>query len=488
MVGKRIIRRVAARGGKAKRETVPPDLLDPPANSAGPLRGAMTSAVTSAVTSFMPGAMPLMSRGNYARELSAIFFLPWMLAVVEGGVIGVIAKVAFEGVVPATALNFAVATLAAAPSLANILAFVWLRLSHGHDKIRFIVALQILVALLVASIALVPRTAVGLQALVGVVLAARIAYAGIVTLRSTIWAANYPTDSRGRVTGKITTIQVELVALAGLIIGRAMELDEAAFRVIPPVFAGVGLIGVWRLSKIRLRQRRVLRAAERAEKNETPSLNPVAIWRILTADRRFGAFMLCQMLVGIGNLMINPVITVMLVDRFDIEYSGVIIAHSIPLAAMPFFIPFWARLLDRVHIIWFRAIHSWFFVFASAAYFFAAAEGIPALLYLAAFVKGSAYGGGALAWQLGHLDFAPAGRASQYMGVHVTLTGVRGLIAPILGIQVYVALEHFHPGSGSLVFLVSIAIIAVGALGFILLGHALRARPGGLGKPPGRGG
>jgi len=426
-----------------------------------------------------------MTRGNYARELSAIFFLPWMLSIIEGSVIGVVAKVAFENVVPATVLNFAVATLAAAPALANIVSFIWVRLSHGHDKIRFIIGLQISVATLVSSMALVPRSATGLHMLVILVIAARFCIAGVVTIRSTVWAANYPTAARARVAGKITTIQVELVALAGLLIGKAMELDEQAFHIIPPLFAGIGLIGIWRYSGIRVRGRRILRAAEKrsTESDGAPSLNPVALWRVLTKDKRFGAFMLCQMFIGVGNLMLAPVITVMLRDRFGIGYSGVIIAHTIPLAVMPLFIPLWARLLDRVHIIWFRSIHSWIFVIAATTYFFAAAYQIPQLLYLAAIIRGTAFGGGALAWTLGHLDFAPQERASQYMGVHVTLTGLRGLIAPILGIQLYTSLEHFKPGSGSFVFLLSISIIITGALGFLLLGRTLQARPGGLGKP-----
>lgn len=455
-----------------------PDLPES-SETSSPILGA----VASAVTSFMPGAMPLMSRRNYAHELSAIFFLPWMLAIVEGSVIGVIAKVAFDSVVETSLLNLAVAILAAAPSLANILSFLWLRLSHGHDKIRFVVRLQIIVAALTASIALVPLSNAGLWILVGIVMAARACYAGIVTLRSTIWAANYPTTDRGRVAGKITTIQVELVALAGLIMGQAMDADEIAFRIIPPLFAAIGLIGVWRLSKIRVRQRRLLRAAERHEQSETPSLNPIAVWHILWADRPFGAFMLCQMVIGIGNLMLNPVITVMLKDRFNIDYSGVLIAHTIPLAIMPLFIPFWARLLDRVHIIKFRSIHSWFFVLSAATYFLAAYEGRPSLLYLAAVIKGIAFGGGALAWTLGHLDFAPAERASQYMGVHVTLTGVRGLIAPLLGIGLYDTFERLHPGSGSYAFVVAIVIITAGALGFVVLGQVVKGRSGGLHKP-----
>ncbi len=41
--------------------------------------------------------------------------------------------------------------------------------------------------------------------------------------------------------------------------------------------------------------------------------------------------------------------------------------------------------------------------------------------------------GANLGWNLGHNDFASLGKVQQYMGVNVTLTGMRGLIAPPLG-------------------------------------------------------
>jgi hypothetical protein len=50
---------------------------------------------------------------------------------------------------------------------------------------------------------------------------------------------------------------------------------------------------------------------------------------------------------------------------------------------------------------------------------------------------GAARSGGGLAWNIGHNDFAPSERAGAYMGVHVTLTGIRGAFAPFLGMALY---------------------------------------------------
>ena len=51
---------------------------------------------------------------RYARELVAWAFLPMMMGAIEGGVVGVLTKRLFDGVVESAWLEWSVATLAAA--------------------------------------------------------------------------------------------------------------------------------------------------------------------------------------------------------------------------------------------------------------------------------------------------------------------------------------------------------------------------------------
>ena len=46
---------------------------------------------------------------------------------------------------------------------------------------------------------------------------------------------------------------------------------------------------------------------------------------------------------------------------------------------------------------------------------------------------GLAFAGGSIAWALWVTKYAPPGKVSAYMSVHVCLTGVRGTIGPIIG-------------------------------------------------------
>ena len=88
---------------------------------------------------------------------------------------------------------------------------------------------------------------------------------------------------------------------------------------------------------------------------------------------------------------------------------------------------------------------------------------------------GLSMAGANLGWNLGHNDFASLGRAQHYMGVHVTLTGVRGLIAPSVGMLCYQLLEAQRPGLGIVAMVLPLAMVVAGAIGFVRMRDDRRA-------------
>ena len=48
-------------------------------------------------------------------------------------------------------------------------------------------------------------------------------------------------------------------------------------------------------------------------------------------------------------------------------------------------------------------------------------------------LAGVAMGGASLAWNLWVTKISPPGRESEYMGVHMSFTGIRGATAPFMG-------------------------------------------------------
>ena len=441
-----------------------------------PFHPAITS-VGRFVASFHPKALPPMLRASFARELAAWWLLPIMLGAVEGGAMGNIVKKAFENVhgIHRGELDLVVAMVQAGPAVANISSFLWASLAHGRTKVKFIVGLQLATAAMVALIGAAQEDRFGLYLVAFCVIFARIFWSGVVTIRTAVWGANYPRADRARIAGKLATVQALMLSLVGLAMGSLMDVNEELFHIVFPVCALFGLIGTWIYSKVRLRgQKRLARAEKHGDRRDRPTLNPASIVRVLRGDPLYRRFMLWMFIFGIGNLMIAPPLIIALHDRLDVSYlSGIMITSGIPSFFMPLTIPLWARLMDRSHVVRFRSIHAWSFVTVSVLMLIAAALRSLPLFFVAAAATAVAHGGGVLAWNLGHHDFAPPGRDSHYMGVHVTLTGVRGILAPFLAVGIYKLFEHLSPGSGYWVFAVCIALNLIGALGFVSLSRRL---------------
>jgi hypothetical protein len=81
-------------------------------------------------------------------------------------------------------------------------------------------------------------------------------------------------------------------------------------------------------------------------------------------------------------------------------------------------------------------------------------------------VLGIAIGGGMLGWNLGHNDFAPEARVADYLGLHVSLTGIRGLLAPLLGVLLYGTVDAVAPGQAGLALLLPLTLTTAGSIGF----------------------
>lgn len=121
---------------------------------------------------------------------------------------------------------------------------------------------------------------------------------------------------------------------------------------------------------------------------------------------------------------------------------------------------FWGRFLDRVNPMIGRTV---FNLFQAAAYGFHAYGGYT--LQIWPFLVGTSLhaignGGGTINWLTGSLYFAKPERVSLYNAVHVALTGLRGLIAPICGLYL-IGAEGLGLGPG--IFVVAVVLSLAGA-------------------------
>lgn len=445
---------------------------------------------------FLPAAMPPMSRRNYRWELTSSFLMPVLVACVEGNVVGVIAKQGFigrlgDGADPA--MNYVVAALAAAGPLGNLTSVLWTRLFHGRDRVRCTNVLQIGVGCCVAGLAAAPFNRAGIVMLVAFTMIARALLTGIIIARSDVWRANYPRSARARATGRITIVATTMVSLTALAIAAMMDVPALAghgYRIVCLAALVIGGFGAWAYSRIRWRGRGRHIARERADVDALTLPGARSMLRVLRDDRWYRRFMIAQFILGAPNLAATAVFIIAVADVFHPSYTkAIVLTQVIPTLVPIAVIPLWARLLDRVHVVRFRTIHSWFFVAANLLMGTAMLSESQPILFASRLALGVAFAGGLLAWSLGHHDFATRELASIYMGIHATLTGVRGFLAPFLGTLLYLGVHAqllgvtvTVPGLGGGSFLVFAAIGAVAAILFwrmdVQLARAAIGAPG----------
>jgi hypothetical protein len=180
---------------------------------------------------------------------------------------------------------------------------------------------------------------------------------------------------------------------------------------------------------------------------------------------------------GFGNMLIEAPLIFLITRELSASYATSIgLTMVIPFAVSLLSLPLWARYLDRVHVAQFRARQSILWVLAQVLTLVGALFGSIAWLAVSRFVMGIARGGGSLAWQLGHNDFARSDQLSAYMGIHVTLTGVRGAIAPLLGMFLYTQWGGIDDGGfGAWVFAVAAFISGLSGIGFNRLYRQMKA-------------
>lgn len=417
--------------------------------------------------------LPLMAGALVPRERLGWSLNAVALGALEGGLLGVIVKNQFADAASPLAVSLAVAAVTGAPAFANLSSFLFAGLALGRDRARVLSGLMALIGACLLFMPLAQHDAAGLILLTLLTVVARVAWSGILTVRATVWRANFPRGLRGHVTARFERLSSLVVGSFSALVGLALAWSGGAWRLLFPLAACCALAAaaVYRRTPVR-RQGRLLQAEALGEGRRGLSLRAMAA--LLRRDRDFRRYMIGMMVFGGGNLMVLPMLVIQVVDYFQLgRMQQVLITSSLPVLVLCFTVTFWAARLDSRHIISYRVVHVWNFVAMEVVFGLAVATHQPALLWLGAALMGSALGGGQLGWNLGHNDFAGDADSSVYMATHVSLTGVRGLVMPVIGVAVVQWLEQLRPGLGAYAMVFPLALTLAGSLWFV---HLYRER------------
>jgi MFS family permease len=404
---------------------------------------------------------------RYERRAWTLIYL--CLGLVEGGTAAVMVRSLFGDQAPALAVDLVVAIVSAAPAWANLASMAYARRAQGQRKISFLFPLLLAMAACVGALALVPRSGAGLLLFLALYAAARLLWAGVETVRSVLWSVNYPSRLRARITGRITINTSIALAITGLGIGWLLGHEGPWWRIAIALGATCGVAGALAFRQFKVRREDLLEA-ERARLVAGASFGFVGMRALLARDAAFRRYQYAMSMFGAGMLSLTPLMVICLGDVLRLPALWqVLVTTAIPVMVVPFAIQPWARYLDLHRVLAFRSVHGKFTVVAVVLLVAAVLLHLPLLLAPGAVLLGVSVAAGSLGWTLGHNDFAPRGEETRYMALHVTLTGMRGLVAPPLTIALYHLLGRLHAGLGPAALLLPLLFVMSGAYRF----HAL---------------
>ncbi|NRA67565.1 MAG: MFS transporter [Pseudobacteriovorax sp.] len=284
-------------------------------------------------------------------------------------------------------------------------------------------------------------------------------------IQGVLYQEIYKSRDRGKIVGKIRLWQVIAAASSAWLIGSALEISQQAYWSYYVALSLVAIVALSFFVKIEIPSRSAF-CHKSAEGSGFPN-----IVKIFQEDSAFFRFMCFQFILGIANL---SGLTAFYIYVNDESYLGLdpkqaaIIAGFISPLTMFLSIPIWGRAFDKLNIVQYRVVTS---AIIAGSFLLLPFYGVIGAWIFAA-VWGVGRAGGQLAWSLGALDFAPEGRSRDYLSIHTFLTGVRGVIAPFIGIF---ALENWQ-GETETLFLGTGVLILVSAWGTYKLVPVPKAR------------
>lgn len=252
---------------------------------------------------------------------------------------------------------------------------------------------------------------------------------------------NYRHENFGKLYGYTTSVNKVVMLVSTLVYGILLDKDPFAFRYVFPVAALLGVFSLFILSNIDYS--RVVQVPRAAGLKESLRKSVREMVAILRKNRPYRDFEIGFMFYGIAFMMTSPVINIFFEDALGLNYSSVAFYKNAYNVIAIVLLLFTGRLLGKMDPRKFSSL-----TFLSLVIYLLFLMLTPYLpvhfilagisLYPTMIVAFISYGFFAatmvLLWNIGSAYFCRPEEADDYQSVHLFLTGVRSLAAPILGV------------------------------------------------------
>ncbi len=410
--------------------------------------------------------IPLMSRPSFRNEMIGTIFLGFGYGLLRPSFTQLFAAKSLQ------AADWMLAALSAQFAMGNLLGAF---LSPYLQRVRRVPCLMVAwigAAVFMAALALLPVGAsAALPYVILLTMPALLMFVARNTLPS-IWHSNYPGSIRGQVFSRRFIVHIAAMAVSVRLTGYALDRWPEAHRLMYPICACCLLTCAMIYRRVRVRhEQQMLRRETRVR------VNLLEGFRLLWRDREYARFMGWQMLSGSMVLMTAPAIIRMLTEHVGVDYGeGTTALTVVPQTLAVAGALLSGKLFDRLGATSFRAIGAVLWASSRAALYPAIYFGSWVGVLPAFALQGLAQSTGVVAFNLSHTHFAAPQKSHVYMGVNLTLQGIRGVLMPFVGISLYRL-----PGVGMNLLLYAAGLQFIAALGFALT----RNRKNGGDEPAG---
>ncbi len=257
----------------------------------------------------------------------------------------------------------------------------------------------------------------------------------ILPAQNSIMQINIRPNNRGKVFGFVTSLATLLTIIITFTSGSLLEHREELFRSLFVIVGIAGFLGVLALALCNTKKKNV---PQELISKRFSFVEPLKrAYYLLKEDKQFFKFQRNFFLYGIGFLILLPIIPKYLVDYLGMGYRTSFIAKGVvSQIGLLCLSPFFGKLFDKSHPTKFTSIG--FAVFAIfpllllTSSFFEDTAAI-AIVFLAYLFFGIGMSFINMSWNISSIYFAGNNDSSMYQSVHVTVTGLRGILTPVFG-------------------------------------------------------